>query len=105
VHIKVSKGKIIMPWAKVLRSGQITFPKEVRDKLGLKEGDIVDFEIRDTMVIMRPQLLVDKGAAMNTFSKAVKRLRSGVKEEIDQKTLERIMEEAVQANPEPEPSR
>ncbi len=90
-----------MPWAKVLRSGQITFPKEVRDKLGLKEGDIVDFEIRDAMVIMRPKLLVDKGNALKTFSKAVQRLRSGVKEEIDQKTLEGIMEEAVQGGPKP----
>ena len=90
-----------MPWAKVLRSGQITFPKEVRDKLGLKEGDIVDFEIRDAMVIMRPKLLVDKAEAMKTFSQAVKRLRSGVKEDIDPETLEGIMEEAVQGNPEP----
>lgn len=105
MDIRTNKGKIIMPWAKVLRSGQITFPKEVRDKLGLKEGDIVDFEIRDAMVIMRPKVLVDKAEAMKTFSQVVKRLRSGVKEEIDQKTLEGIMEEAVQGNPEPETSR
>jgi len=57
------------------------------------------------LVIMRPKLLVDKAEAMKTFSQAVKRLRSGVKEEIDQKTLEGIMEEAVPGNPEPETSR
>ena len=105
MDLRTNKGKTIMPWAKVLRSGQITFPKEVRDKLSLKEGDIVDFEIRDAMVIMRPKVLVDKAEAMKTFSQTVKRLRSGVKGEIDQETLEGIMEEAVQGNPEPETSR
>ena len=94
-----------MPWAKVLRSGQVTFPKEVREKLGLKEGDIVDFEIREAMVIMRPKLLIDKAEAMKTFSQAVERLRSGVKEGIDQKTLDGLMEEAVQGNPKPKISK
>jgi AbrB family looped-hinge helix DNA binding protein len=105
MHTRTSKGKIIMPWAKILRSGQVTFPKEVREKLGLKEGDIVDFEIREAMVIMRPKLLIDKGEAMKIFSQAFERLRSGVKEGIDQKTLDGLMEEAVQGNPKPKISK
>lgn len=94
-----------MAWAKVLRSGQITLPKEVREKLGLKEGDIVDFEIRDAMVIVRPKLLVDKREALKTLSTAVKKMRRAVKDDIDQKTLEEFMEEAVQSQTEPGPQR
>ena len=42
-----------MPWAKILRSGQVTLPKEVRERLNLKEGDILDFEITEDGVMMR----------------------------------------------------
>ena len=49
-----------MPWAKVLRSGQVTFPKEVRESLNLKEGDIVDFRIKGSEVTIRPKVMVDK---------------------------------------------
>ncbi len=52
-----------MPWAKVLRSGQVTFPKEVREALDLKEGDIVDFRIKGSEVTIRPKIMVDKEKA------------------------------------------
>jgi AbrB family looped-hinge helix DNA binding protein len=52
-----------MPWARILRSGQVTFPKEVRESLNLKEGDIVDFEIRGSTVVIRPKVMIDKGKA------------------------------------------
>ena len=52
-----------MPWARVLRSGQVTFPKEVRESLNLKEGDIVDFQIKGSEVVIRPKVMIDKGKA------------------------------------------
>lgn len=54
-------GKNKMPLAKILRSGQITLPKEVRQSLKLKEGDIIDFEIKGATAVMRPKELIDKG--------------------------------------------
>jgi len=39
----------------VTSKGQVTIPKEVRDKLGLRSGDKVDFIIRDgSAVFLRP---------------------------------------------------
>lgn len=90
-----------MPWAKVLRHGQITFPKEVRDKLGLKEGDIVDFEIQDSLVIMRPKILVDKEAALKSFAKGFQRLQAAVGDAFknySEEELYELIEEAVQAD-------
>lgn len=42
-----------MPRAKLTSKGQLTVPKEVRDRLGLKSGDRVVFEFEDDTVRLR----------------------------------------------------
>jgi antitoxin PrlF len=44
-----------MSVATVTSKGQITLPKEVRDDLGLKDGDRVSFEKIDGRYVLRPQ--------------------------------------------------
>ncbi|MBF0507542.1 MAG: AbrB/MazE/SpoVT family DNA-binding domain-containing protein [Deltaproteobacteria bacterium] len=44
-----------MALAKVLRRGQITLPKETRDKLALKVGDLLDVEVKESEIIIRPK--------------------------------------------------
>jgi AbrB family looped-hinge helix DNA binding protein len=44
-----------MSMATVTSKGQITLPKDVRDDLGLKEGDQVSFEKVDGRYVLRPQ--------------------------------------------------
>jgi len=39
--------------AKVSSKFQVTIPKEVRERLGLKEGDYVAFIIRDDEVVIK----------------------------------------------------
>ncbi len=36
-----------MTVATITSKGQVTIPKKIRDKLGLKPGDKVDFEVND----------------------------------------------------------
>jgi AbrB family looped-hinge helix DNA binding protein len=36
-----------MPTATITSKGQVTIPKKIRDKLGLKPGDKLDFEINE----------------------------------------------------------
>jgi AbrB family looped-hinge helix DNA binding protein len=36
-----------MAVATITSKGQVTIPKKIRDKLGLKPGDKVDFEVND----------------------------------------------------------
>ena len=47
----------------VTPKGQITIPKEVRDKCGFAPGTIVSFEPGDGYVILRPQRLIDADQA------------------------------------------
>ncbi len=81
-----------MTWARVLRSGQITFPKEVRSSLNLKEGDILDFEVKDSMVIVRPKTLIDK--ERSEAWKMLDRMHEKMKDE-DPEKIERIIAEAI----------
>ena len=81
-----------MPWAKVLRSGQVTFPKEVRESLNLKEGDIVDFEIQGSAVVIRPKVMIDKGKA--EVWKMFDEMHEKMKDEDPQK-IEKLINEAI----------
>ena len=45
---------------KVLRHGQITLPKELREVLGVKEGDILEAEMKENQVVLKPKTLIDK---------------------------------------------
>jgi len=49
-----------MPVIKVLRHGQITLPKELREVLGVKEGDILEAEMKENQVVLKPKTLIDK---------------------------------------------
>jgi AbrB family looped-hinge helix DNA binding protein len=43
--------------ATVTSKGQVTIPKDVRERLGLKTGDIVDFLVEsETRAVMKPLL-------------------------------------------------
>ena len=50
-------------YSKITRNGQITLPKNVREKLGLYEGDIVEIEIVGDNAVLIPKKLVDKSQA------------------------------------------
>jgi AbrB family looped-hinge helix DNA binding protein len=46
--------------ARVQRHFQITIPATVRKKLSLKEGDVVDFEVRGEGILIKPQTTIDR---------------------------------------------
>jgi AbrB family looped-hinge helix DNA binding protein len=49
-----------MPFIKVLRHGQITLPKELREFFGVKTGDILEIRLHQSTIILKPKTLVDK---------------------------------------------
>ena len=46
-----------MAAAKILERGQITIPKEIRESLGLKKGDVVDARLEGDCVVIMPKKL------------------------------------------------
>jgi len=45
-------------FSRVTRSYQITIPKEIREKAGIKQGMLISFELREDGILMRPMKLV-----------------------------------------------
>ena len=52
-----------MEWVQVRKEFQITLPKSVRQDLRLDEGDLLAIEVRDHVLVLRPQKLVDRDQA------------------------------------------
>ncbi len=52
-----------MAMAKITRNFQVSIPKEVRERLHLAEGDLVEVQERDGEIVMVPKKLIDAGQA------------------------------------------
>lgn len=66
---KFTNGELIMPIVKVVRNGQITLPKEFRDALGIDEGQILEAEIKDSRIILKPLAFVERGSVLSSKGK------------------------------------
>jgi AbrB family looped-hinge helix DNA binding protein len=60
-----------MPFVKVLRGGQITMPKELREVLEIKEGDILEVQMEKNKVVLKPKVLVDKNQAWGKLNQVM----------------------------------
>jgi len=58
-----------MPVVRVIRHGQITLPKEFRDTLGIDEGQMLEAELENSRIVLKPLALVEKGAALSSKGK------------------------------------
>lgn len=49
--------------AKIQRNSQITIPVDVRKKARIKVGDLVDFDVTENGIIIKPQETIDREQA------------------------------------------
>lgn len=52
-----------MALVKITRNFQVSIPKQVREALGLQEGDFIEVEEREGAIVMLPKRLVDADQA------------------------------------------
>ena len=87
-----------MAVAKSLEHGQITIPKQIRDSLGLKKGDVVDARLEGNCVVIMPRKLASPEAwakllqVMNT----VHEQNRGISEEEVYQDVQRAVRELRQ---------
>ena len=73
-----------MPATKVTRNYQITIPKEIREKLGIKVGDVLILDVEGSKVVLKKEKLelpVLKGGKDLTVEKIEESIRKGMREE------------------------
>ena len=58
-----------MPLVKVVRNGQITLPKEFRDALSIDEGQILEAEMKNSRIILKPLAFVERGSVLSSKGK------------------------------------
>ena len=51
-----------MSVVKIMQHGQVTIPKEIRNALGLKKGDLAEAELRGDEIVITPKKLVKEKA-------------------------------------------
>ena len=85
-----------MPFVKVLRGGQITMPKELREVLEIKEGDILEVQMEKNKVVLKPKVLLDKNQAWKRLDKIMAKVakRHG---KISEKDVENDVLAAIRA--------
>ncbi len=87
-----------MASAKILDHGQITIPKEIRDSLGLKKGDVVETQLIGECVVITPRRLArpeDWKGLLKVMS-SVHEQNRGISEEEVYKDVQRAVAELRQ---------
>lgn len=58
-----------MPIIKVIRNGQITLPKEFREALNIDKGQVLEAELKESRIILKPLAFVENGHALSLKGK------------------------------------
>jgi AbrB family looped-hinge helix DNA binding protein len=73
---------------------QVTIPKEVRRKLGLRVGDYLEVEVQGSAILLKPKALLDKDEALEKLRAVLEKLRERraalSEEEVEREVLEAI---------------
>jgi AbrB family looped-hinge helix DNA binding protein len=73
---------------------QVTIPKEVRRKLGLRVGDYLEVEVQGSAILLKPKALLDKDEALEKLRAVLEKLREKrvalSEEEVEREVLQAI---------------
>jgi len=73
---------------------QVTIPKEVRRKLGLRVGDYLEVEVQGSTILLKPKALLDKDETLEKLRALLEKLREKrvalSEEEVEREVLQAI---------------
>jgi AbrB family looped-hinge helix DNA binding protein len=73
---------------------QVTIPKEVRRKLGLRVGDYLEVEVQGSAILLKPKALLDKDETLEKLRALLEKLREKrvalSEEEVEREVLEAL---------------
>ena len=83
-----------MSLVKIKEKYQVTIPSAIRNKLSLKVGDILEAELENDQIVLKPKIIVDKSEAWEKLFKVMERVHSK-NEQFDPKEVEQDVLMAV----------
>lgn len=93
------QGGAKMPTIKVLRNGQLTLPARFRKVLELKQGDLLNAELEDNKIVLKPVTTVErekmKEGAKKRFFALVDRVRERNKN-LNPEEIRKIIDRAIE---------
>ncbi len=57
-----------MPVIRVIRNGQITLPTEFRNTMCIDEGQLLEAEIENSRIILKPLAFVERGSVLSSVT-------------------------------------
>ncbi len=80
-------------WVRVLKKGIVTLPKAMREKAGIKEGDVAKATLIGNMIVIEPRAVVYEGRVFTDEDIARWKEEDKLPPELEQEAKE-VMEEA-----------
>jgi AbrB family looped-hinge helix DNA binding protein len=84
-----------MPLVKIKDKYQVTLPAEIRERLALKVGDVLEVALQDEDIVLKPKILIDKNSAWERLMTVLQKVHEQNKG-IDPAQVERDVMEAIQ---------
>ena len=66
-----------MPYTKVKQRFQVTIPAEVRQKIPLEEGDLLEVSVQKGRILMRPKAIVDRDSVEAAIEEGLRDAEEG----------------------------
>jgi AbrB family looped-hinge helix DNA binding protein len=82
---------------KVLQKGKITIPADIRQKLGIEEGDYVKLQIIDNKVVILPSNTVQNPTELLTGLAEGVQVREPIKQELKKAVAARVTKKLLRA--------
>lgn len=89
-----------MPQVKVREKYQVTIPSKIREHLGLRIGDLLEAELEDDHIVLRPQIVIDKAEAWNRFRAALKEVHAKNQDIDEDQVIKDVLDELHALNQE-----
>lgn len=88
-----------MPLVRLKDKGQMTLPADIRRRLGLEQGDVLEAELQDGKVVLSPKAVVDREAVFARLEAMAERVRARWEAEgKSEEEMLRLVDEAVGAS-------
>lgn len=81
-----------MPLVKIKEKYQVTIPAAIRQRLGLKAGDLLEAELKDGQIVLKPKIVIDKFKAIEKLFAALERGRKSPRHISDEEAIRDALE-------------